>query len=390
MNTLKNFLLPLIALFAIPLQANAANYHLEQSIFVAGKVSLFKLLEDSTNVTKDYNFSYIDSDPTVSELSIFSFLGVAGIFPQISGNGYVIRAVHKSDSSIVKNFYINIVPSSISKIVIVSGNRQSSDVNSSFTSPLVVKVADKYENPISGVDVNWNIISGNGVLSSQMSVSNSAGQAQVNLTGSSVGNITVVASISSNSSIKATFVETLNPAALAPSKLSFSSLPIKAYTNNNFSISVSIKDLSNNKVNSAANLISISFFKNRFCTIPVSGQVSGSLSINASAGEAVFNNLRYDTSEKIYIGATSNGLTSVCSKNIQFVPSNTALICDFGSHYQDGICVPNGEIYSINNGNQIFYNQNLTIQSTISEQPEFYYKDNNIKVISGVRTNFSP
>jgi hypothetical protein len=60
----------------------------------------------------------------------------------------------------------------------------------------VVKVADQYANPVSGVTVNFTVTSGGGTLSAPSAVTTANGQAQVNLTlGTAAGAVTVNASV---------------------------------------------------------------------------------------------------------------------------------------------------------------------------------------------------
>ena len=65
---------------------------------------------------------------------------------------------------------------------IVSGNSQAGMVGSTLAAPLVVKVADQFNNPLPGAAVSFSIVSGGGSLGSPSATANGSGHAQSTLT----------------------------------------------------------------------------------------------------------------------------------------------------------------------------------------------------------------
>jgi len=98
---------------------------------------------------------------------------------------------------------------------IVSGNNQTAAVGTALASPLVVKIADQYGNPLSGVGVSFSVTAGSGTPSTSSALTNSSGQAQVTLTlGTTAGTVTVNATISGVAT-PATFTATATPGSPA-------------------------------------------------------------------------------------------------------------------------------------------------------------------------------
>ena len=62
---------------------------------------------------------------------------------------------------------------------LVKGDAQTGDVNASLTDSLTVRVVNLKGDPVSGVTVQWFVLTGGGTLSSASSVTSSTGVAQV-------------------------------------------------------------------------------------------------------------------------------------------------------------------------------------------------------------------
>lgn len=315
-------------------ESQASTFSLIPSTFQSGKTVNIRLKENNIDVTKDYNFSYVDSDPTAVEMSIVNFAGIPILIPKIVGTGYTIRATKKIGGT-TQDFSVSISAGEASSILIYSGNNQSASVSQSLASPLVVKVVDKNGNGVSGSTVNWS--SSSGSISSSSSVSDSSGMASVSFTNPAVvGSIYINANLSSNFLIKNTFTVVSKQPSSGAARLYFSSIPSSISTDSNFSVSVLVKNALGSTVLNASNQITLGLFKNSFCTIPVTGSFSGNKTVSAENGIAAFSSLSYNLSEKIYIGAYSSGLTPVCSKST-FVALSQA--CPSGFHKESNTCV---------------------------------------------------
>jgi adhesin/invasin len=101
-----------------------------------------------------------------------------------------------------------------STLNVVSGSGQSGTVGTGLAGPLVVKVADAYGNPYSGVNVAFAVTAGSATLSASSVATGADGQAQVTVTlATTAGAVTVTASATGLPS--ATFSATANAGAAA-------------------------------------------------------------------------------------------------------------------------------------------------------------------------------
>ena len=97
----------------------------------------------------------------------------------------------------------------------VSGDGQSGSEDAALANPLVVKVLDQNDNPLSGVTVSFSLKQppgllggGGGTLSSTSETTDANGQASTSLTLSVAGNYTVTASVSGITSVEFTATAT--------------------------------------------------------------------------------------------------------------------------------------------------------------------------------------
>jgi hypothetical protein len=103
--------------------------------------------------------------------------------------------------------------SSVAQIALTSGNGQTGTVGSQLPLPLVVTTEDDNADAISGVTVDFEILSGDGSVSPISTDTDGSGQAQTTLTlGTTVGRISVQASASGTNVTPIVFTE----AAAAP------------------------------------------------------------------------------------------------------------------------------------------------------------------------------
>ena len=103
---------------------------------------------------------------------------------------------------------------------------------------------------------------------------------------------------------------------------------------------VGVFDSFNNLVTSATNSVQLSAFTNATCLSAASGTLSATTNpISALSGTANFSGVGYNRSETVYLGATSSGLSSVCSQSVTIAggPATQLLITGPAS-VQAGSC----------------------------------------------------
>lgn len=89
------------------------------------------------------------------------------------------------------NLVVNIPTAGLQK---VSGDQQTTTINSAFALPLVVKTVDSSGNPVAGAQVTFAVTAGTATLGSASAVTSSTGQASTTVTaGATAGAITVTA-----------------------------------------------------------------------------------------------------------------------------------------------------------------------------------------------------
>jgi adhesin/invasin len=106
----------------------------------------------------------------------------------------------------------------VGSIVVVSGNSQRDTVRRTLAAPFVVRVADSFNNPVSGATVTWTRTAGSGTPVTATSTTNANGQASLSYTlGATPGQETITAS-AAGVATPATFMATAvaaGPAAIA-------------------------------------------------------------------------------------------------------------------------------------------------------------------------------
>src|SRR5205823_6024501 len=64
----------------------------------------------------------------------------------------------------------------VAAIAVVSGNGQTDTVKHALKAPLVVRVADKFDNAVNGASVSWSRTAGTGSLGTNASTTGTDGQ----------------------------------------------------------------------------------------------------------------------------------------------------------------------------------------------------------------------
>ena len=102
----------------------------------------------------------------------------------------------------------NTTPASLT---ITGGNNQSGTIGNALGNPLVVRVTNSDNQPLSGVSVAWSVISGGGALGSTTSTTDGQGEASTSYTlGPNTGTNQVQAAVADMTNISTTFTATGN------------------------------------------------------------------------------------------------------------------------------------------------------------------------------------
>jgi uncharacterized protein (TIGR03437 family) len=124
-----------------------------------------------------------DSNGNASALATLGSIGGVAQVKATSGS-----------ASATFNLTVNIPSTGIQK---VSGDQQTSVINTAFASPLTVKVVNSSGNGLPGAQVNFQVTSGVATLGSSSAITDSTGQASTTVTaGATAGAITVTATSS--------------------------------------------------------------------------------------------------------------------------------------------------------------------------------------------------
>jgi hypothetical protein len=133
-----------------------------------------------------------------------------------AGSQQVVAHPVGTSASLTATFTATAVAGAGSTITLDSGDGQTGSVGSALPESLVVKVADGFGNPVSGVAVQWSVLSGGGSISPETSTSGDDGRAAAErVLGPGSGIQTAQASASGFSGSPVTFTHTAIPAVPA-------------------------------------------------------------------------------------------------------------------------------------------------------------------------------
>ncbi len=105
--------------------------------------------------------------------------------------------VRSREGSAVATFSVT-VNVTVSQLVKVSGDNQTTVIHAAFGAPLVVQANDDRGRPVAGLQISFAVVSGTATLSASTATTNTQGQASVSVTaGATAGPITVRASVAS-------------------------------------------------------------------------------------------------------------------------------------------------------------------------------------------------
>jgi hypothetical protein len=135
-----------------------------------------------------------------------------------AGNQQVMARPTGASGSLVATFNATAVAGAGSTLALDSGDGQTGSVGSALPESLVVRVTDGFGNPVSGVAVQWSVLSGGGSISPETATSGDDGRAAAErVLGPGSGTQTAQASASGFGGSPVTFTHTAipaNPAAL--------------------------------------------------------------------------------------------------------------------------------------------------------------------------------
>ena len=125
-----------------------------------------------------------------------------------SAEGVAKVVVPDNQAPVEVAFTVTAVAASANGITLESGNEQTAPAGAPLPLPLVVRVADAFGNPISGVSITWTPVGG-GSVSEASTVSDAAGLASVTRTlGSAAGQQSTLAASEGLSGSPVTFLHT--------------------------------------------------------------------------------------------------------------------------------------------------------------------------------------
>ncbi|MBI4540112.1 MAG: Ig-like domain-containing protein [Gemmatimonadetes bacterium] len=141
-------------------------------------------------------------------------------------NASATHTVRATVGSLSADFSATATPGPAATLVKVSGDAQTGEAGTALADSLVVRVTDRFGNPVAGTTLQWAVASGGGSLSPATSTSSSAGLARSRwMLGPSAGTQTATASASGLSGSPLTFTATATLAtgpvvsAISPSPL---------------------------------------------------------------------------------------------------------------------------------------------------------------------------
>ncbi len=194
----------------------------------------------------------------------------------------------------------------------VSGDDQTGSVGSPLAEPLVVRVRDGDGNPVPNVEVNWTVTGGGGTIEPTPVATDAEGLASAQrILGASTGDQSAQAEVGGLAGSPITFTHT--GTATTATRLGFLQEPLNspAATSIAPAVKVAVLDDLGNIVTSASTPITVALGAN-----PAAGILSGTLTVNATAGVATFSNLSIDK--------VGNGYELVASGG-DFAPITSAL-----------------------------------------------------------------
>jgi hypothetical protein len=208
-------------------------------------------------------------------------------------------------------------------LVLVSGNQQAKSVNTNLE-PVVVKVVDKYENPVPEFKVNFKY-SGSKELVSAISDPSGLASAFIKLD-SVMGDKTIVADSDLLTNKNASIQLTVKVTASLSDHLIIKTQPAKTLIAGKLLTTlptVQVVDKFNNSSSESNRPIYSAKFKDAECKTLIADKVEKE---STTDGLATFQSITDEKSEPLFIEFSSPGLKSICSESIQVLAAEPAQI----------------------------------------------------------------
>jgi hypothetical protein len=198
-------------------------------------------------------------------------------------------------------------PANPTSLVLVSGNDQTGAVGAQLTDSLVVRLVDDNGNGVGGKAISWVVGTGGGSPNPATATTTPTGFAWTRWTlGPNAGSNLINAVFSGVPSVPFT----ATAAAGEATKLAFTQAPVTTSAGSPMpAVRVAIQDASGNTVTSATAQVTLAIGAN-----PGAGTLSGTTTVSAVNGVAVFSTLSIDKAGNGYtLTAVSTGLTDATS-----------------------------------------------------------------------------
>jgi hypothetical protein len=199
-------------------------------------------------------------------------------------------------------------PANPTSLVLVSGDGQTGAVGAPLADSLVVRLLDDNGNGVGGKAISWVVGTGGGSPSPTASTTNPNGYASTQWT---LGPAAVSNLMNAVFSGVPSVPFTATAEAGAATKLAFTQAPVTTSAGSTITpaVRVAIQDASGNTVTSATDQVTLAIGAN-----PGSGTLSGTKTVSAVNGVAVFSNLSIDKTGNGYtLTAASTGLPGATS-----------------------------------------------------------------------------
>ena len=298
-------------LFFLTTSAQAAMTVTYNPPLATATIERFTVQDGGGNdVTSNYTIQSIAPDA----ISGYTPAKTPSLFRSMRSGSYVITYVSNIDSSTFTDTANFTAP--VAYVQLTSGSNQSANTGTALPQPIKVQVSDASGNPIPGVTVTWTITGSGGTFSPTITDSNGIASTTLTL-GSIPGvyNVSVSAgSVFSTDTIQENALPSANqltsltittqPSAIAQQLVAFPSQPILSLKNGS------------NAAYTTPTTVNVSAYSNSNCSIPSSGSLSGTTSVQSDAsGNATFSNLSYSNVSGIYLRFQAGSLI-VCSQGV--------------------------------------------------------------------------